>query len=317
MMPAVEVERYWRIRMRFEDESLEKDAWRKNEVGLWYGAWTAADLEAALLSPDPAKHLSNLPEQRQVGWPDPTITPAYFGTIRRFRKMEKADWVWVYYDGALHFAHPCEDLTDDPEFNRKREKFKVRSVTEKKSFRLSQLPNSFLLLPSAGRGNIHELDANGMRPLLAILAGSCDEEEARSRIEQLPLSGWLDILGPKAWEAICEGYLILQRGFVTTGLRIGGTLRWFDIVGRDRRGVRILAQCKKHPHPCPIDPTFLEGCEAFPAAEPIYFAYGGCDSDALPVRLKVITRKTIEQWLESDHVGKEYAKWLREGDRRE
>ena len=39
--------RYWRIRMKYGGEELTREAWERNEVGIWYGSWTAEELESA------------------------------------------------------------------------------------------------------------------------------------------------------------------------------------------------------------------------------------------------------------------------------
>src|SRR5581483_6676759 len=62
---------YWRIRMREGEFSTDhsQEAWDRNEVGIWYGAWSAEDFAKAESSKDVAAYLSKLPEQRALGWP--------------------------------------------------------------------------------------------------------------------------------------------------------------------------------------------------------------------------------------------------------
>ena len=38
--------RYWRIRIKYgADENLTRRAWEMDEVGIWYGAWGAAEFD--------------------------------------------------------------------------------------------------------------------------------------------------------------------------------------------------------------------------------------------------------------------------------
>jgi hypothetical protein len=81
-------------------------------------------------------------------------------------------------------------------WNRNGEILKYRRITDEKTFRIGSLPDCFRLLPSAGRGNSHEVHGTNRR-LVQLLAGSRTEEEADSVIRGMPWRDWLDILA--AW----------------------------------------------------------------------------------------------------------------------
>jgi hypothetical protein len=308
--------------MKIHGKSLEADAWTENRVGIWYGAWTADDLKIAITKSDVegARWLSDTPHHHEtLGWP---VELRYFQTARRFSDISDNDWVYVYFDNALHFARVDGHIQSDQydALNRDKEVLKFLHLREetRKSFslsRLSDLLDSFRLLPQAGRGNVHEVKGTNRR-LVALLAASMNEEEVAAKVIRIMrsdtwLTDWLALIGPSAWESVCEGYLILKQNFVPTGLRVGGTLKTFDIVGRDfQTGAQILAQCKKDDKPMPIDSSFVEACTACePPPNAYYFAYGGCVSGS-----DAITRvdgTKMEKWFKEEQDGKRYASLLR------
>jgi hypothetical protein len=297
----------WRIRMKFGSEPLEKQAWERDKIGIWYGAWQASDLKKALDSHDPAGYLTGLPAQQNVGWPDPSIG-AYYKTISRFVNIQECDWVWTCFDHRIHFGHASPEIADDPDFARKQETFKYRTIRDKKSFDLAYLPDSFLLLPSAGRSNVYQLNPEGQGKLINMLASAADQNEVTRKLSGLDLTALLDFLGPATWESVCEAYLIRTEDFLPAGLSVGRTLQNFDIVGRDKMGRRILAQCKKDVHWHAVEQEFIQAGDAFPDARLFYFAYGGSSTDKLPPNTEVLTREHIVRWLAKNP---DYAQWLR------
>jgi hypothetical protein len=127
----------------------------------------------------------------------------------------------------------------------------------------------------------------------------------------MPLDEALDVLGPTAWESLCEAYLTIEHGFVPTGLATGRTLPGVDIVGRSttQSGARILAQCKKDPRRGGIEKEFLKAIADLPKnGMAFYFAYGGCDGSVAP-RIKMIDKETIQQWSKTKS-GQRYFRWL-------
>lgn len=81
-------EKYWRIRMRYTGDKENRDyseaAWKRNEVGIWYGAWSATDFASAIKNEKPediligsqVKHnyLGKLVEIRSTWLEDSTIS---------------------------------------------------------------------------------------------------------------------------------------------------------------------------------------------------------------------------------------------------
>lgn len=306
----METSRIWRIRLKRAEEEFTAEAWARDEVGIWYGAWAHQDLHRALdQGKNAAEFLSLLPQQQELGW---RVSKSYVDTAVRFSGISASDWVFVYFDERLHFARTCSDLQSAKShpLNGGGEIFKYRSITDKKSFRLAVLPDCFRLLPSAGRGNVHEVHETN-RKMVDLLAVCENEDQAATIIVNMPLKDWLAVLGPTAWESLCLGYLILEHGFVPTGLAVGHTLPIFDIVGRDRHGHRILAQCKKNPWRVCVDDRFLEAaCRSSEADLYFYFAFGGCSGE-IPQSIRVMSNVDIECWLASHPAGQRYLELLR------
>ena len=68
--------RYWRIRIKYGSyENLTRDAWERDEVGIWYGAWTATDLQTALKSESSLTYLSTANSERGLAWKVPFREP--------------------------------------------------------------------------------------------------------------------------------------------------------------------------------------------------------------------------------------------------
>ncbi len=82
-----------------------------------------------------------------------------------------------------------------------------------------------------------------------------------------------------------------------------------DIVGRSQRsGTRIIAQCKKHPEPEPMEAKFQAFGAKLPSCDSaFYFAYGGCSSVA--GRIQIVDRALALKWAETAK-GKGYLKLL-------
>jgi hypothetical protein len=300
--------RYWRIRMRAFDRDWTREAWERDEIGIWYGVWSAEDFRRAMdrrQTADPVQYLSNVPKQAALGW---VPTKAYIDTARRFAALDTNDWVVVYFDEALHLGRPTGELesrADHPRNLASGEVFKFRKVSAKKMFRLSLLPDPYRLVPPAGRGNVHEFGETN-RKLVEYLASSADEGEVTTKISKLSREDWLDLLGPSGWESLCHAYLILRDRFVPTGLMVGRTLPLFDIVGRTEEGKRVLGQCKKAPYAVAVDEEFLRACSEYPSeALFYYFAYRGCAN--APKWLRVVTRDDIAKWLDEDPRGQWYS----------
>lgn len=274
-------------------------AWSRNEVGIWYGAWSAMELDAVAKMPNSevATRLSNVPAQRSLGWEVPV---SYVYTARRFTDIGFNDWVVVFFESSLHMARMCSDVKSDAHhtLNRGGELFKFRNIVHQKSFRLNRLPDSYRLIPSAGRGNIHQYNGTNWY-LVHMLAESKGEKEVSSKLSAMTIQERLDLLGPEGWESFCLGYLIIEEDFLPSGLCVGRTLNTLDIVGHDWNGTQILAQCKKSSGPMDIPPDFLEACsDVRGRAKLYYFAYGGCLNT--PDWIRVFSLEDVKKWGQTE-----------------
>jgi hypothetical protein len=305
----MEEPRYWRIRMKYgAEEELTREAWNRDEVGIWYGAWGARDWPAALVSENPLSHLSRINRQAGLQWDMPAN---YFSLVERFISIETRDWVLVYVDNCLALAHVCSEMRSSKHhpLNREGETFKYRKIEGKKSFSLDRLPDAFRLLRAAGRGNVFQPRGSG--ELVKLLGAASHESDVAVLLGAKDLSAFLELLGPTSWESVCHAYLSFEHSFVPTGLRYGGTLPDFDIIGRrSTDGARILAQCKKNPHPVVIEDRFLSAVgESRKGQLAFYFAFGGCVGE-VPAHVKVIDRTTMANWSKT-RSGARYFRWLR------
>ena len=295
---------YWRIRLKAgEYGDFSRNAWDRDEIGIWYGAWTPNDLVAASSGSSTrgeiASALNALHAQRELGW---NVSVGYVDTARRFKDISEEDWVVLYLNetqelGLARVQGPLRLSPKHPLNLANGELFKYRRISDKKTFKLSRLPDVYWLLPTQGRGNVHQF--NNMWEHVKLLAEYPNEDAINRAFSEKPFDGLLDILGASAWESFCFAYLILEEDFVPTGLSIGRTLPTADIIGRRRNGSHIFAQCKKHPTAQSIDPEFRRLNESLSVDDSaFYFAYGGC-SDEVPNNIRVIDRDFALQWSET------------------
>lgn len=300
---------YWRIRMTYSPtgEDVSKAAWELGLVGIWYGAWNASDLDAvaSLSAKDAAEQLSQLPSQKKLGW---RLNAGFVQTARRFASITRDDWVFTYFDQAVHLGRLVSGILAkaDKQFARQGELFKVRKVSHQKSFKLGELPESFRLLACSGRSNIHQVPSTEL--FVSILAASNTAQEVSMRFGRLDWKQWLDALGPKGWETLCLAYLILEVGYIPTGLGVGSTLPDFDIVGRDQHGKVILAQCKKSPNRYHLNERERTAYIKSPNTVMFLFAYGG--ADAVPTWVKILSANDVAAWFAESPNGKLYRRLL-------
>jgi hypothetical protein len=295
-------------------EDVSREAWQQNYVGIWYGAWTHANFvetsAGGVSDAEVAARLSGLEAQKTLRW---NVRACHVQTARRFYAIEDHDWVFTYFDQAIHLARIGEALPEPiAAFGRDGELFKARCILDRKSFRLQDLPEAFRLLPCAGRGNVHRI--HGGLSLVEILAQSNDAQDVLDRFSNLDWTDLLPALGPKGWETLCAGYLILEAGFVPTGLGVGGTLPDFDIVGRNRDGKLVLAQCKKTPGIYNVDDATRKAfCGASDQADRILFAYDG--AAGVPGGVRLFTKDDFGAWFEHCPKGQQYRRMLMLADR--
>jgi hypothetical protein len=288
-------------------EDLNRHAWERNEIGIWYGAWGATELNTALQGEDPLTYLSKVNKKRGLDW---EISANCLNTAKRFSSISPRDWVLLYFEGTICLAHIRGEVRTSPdhELNRKGELFKYRKINSKKSFSLNRLPDAFRVLRSAGRGNVFHPRGGG--ELVKLLGDAETESDVTKALKSKPLDEALDLLGPTTWESVCHAYLAMKHQFVPVGLATGGTLADVDIAGRRRRdGARILAQCKKNPNPDAIAEGFLEAIADLGKNDmAFYFTYGGC-SGTVPSRVTVVDRDAIRRWSKTGP-GARYFGWL-------
>lgn len=307
----------WRVRMKVGgDTDFSTAAWDRGEAGVWYGAWSADDWHAAIsINPaHPSSVLRDLPVQVALGWGDRLDLSA----VRRFEAIGSRDWCVVYLKDrreiALAHLEPGLWSEDDHPLNQdygggRKEVFKYRRMSDRKSFKVAHLPDAYRLIGAQGRsGNVHRFHA--MRSHVRLLAEQRDEAGVRRALGALSLSDLIESLGASAWESICTAYLILEHGFVPTGLSIGLTLEAVDIVGRRvNDGAHVLAQCKKDGHSVAIEESFLSAVEAQGAGcQAFYFAFGGCHGD-VPDHIRVVGRDEMLAWTDTER-GRRYRDFL-------
>ena len=306
--------RIFRIRGKDADDiDHSKCAWEKHQVGVWYGAWSPEELKEAIKrchkeGKDAAlEYMNNTPNQQRLGW---EYTPWFFDTCQRFRGItKKEDWVVVYFEDTLCLGQLCSgiQIQRDHELNNLNgELFHFRHVINQKCFPLTELPDSYRLLASAGRSNVHQHNPIYTQ-LLKILAKCSNPQEVREAYASMATDVWLDFLSPTEWESLCLGYLIIEYDYVPTGLLPGRTLSIYDLVGKTRDGCRILGQCKKSSGPYNVTEDFLTPCRNERSSRHIlwfWFSYGGWDED-LGYGIKLVDKTCIKTWLDTGQ-GQQY-----------
>ena len=307
----------WRVRMKVGgDTERSTAAWERGEAGLWYGAWSAEEWRGAISSrpSDPWSILRDLPAQRALGWGDRLdLSPAV-----RFEAIGPRDWCVVYLKDrreiGLARLEPGLRSDDDHPLNHdygggRKETFKYRRMVDRKSFKVAELPDAYRLIGAQGRsGNVHRFHA--MRTHVRLLAEQGDAAGVRAALNALSFGDLIEALGASAWESLCTAYLILEHGFVPTGLSTGYTLEAVDIVGRRvSDGAHVLAQCKKDGHSVAIEESFLTAIEAQGAGcKAFYFAFGGCHGD-VPDHVSVVGRNEMLAWTGTER-GRKYKDFL-------
>jgi hypothetical protein len=307
----------FRFRMNFGPggKDYASEVWNEGFVGIWQGQWDPEDLIEACnscrlikgyVTPKAlARALNELISSRGV----PSDISAEGGRVAlRFDEMVAGIWVFTFFDRAIHMAQIAGDeLRVLPQFNHNGDIFKAKPIMTKKTFRLAELPPSFLLLPSAGRGSVHEVPSCSV--LLKLLIDHGSASEVTAAFDALPWDIWIAALGPKGWESLCLGYLIQEYNFLPTGLSVGGTLADFDIVGRLRSGEPVYAQCKGDPRLHYITPDEEEAFASLPDGKKFFFARSGVNRE-LP-GVTHLDEPRIVEWLTHSEAGLEYFRLLR------
>lgn len=301
------VEKVWRVRMKYspEEKDYSSTAWKHGEVGIWYGAWSVEDFEEARNRKEGSieDHLNRLPTQRELIRlnAQATVRKREIDTVKRFfgiasnnnEAMSENDWVVVCSDDDnetnIHLGRlkgspknkKGHALNLRPSENAVKEFWKFREVIDRKSFRLSALPDFYRLIPQYGRqGNIFQFRGNYLNAI-NVLVRCRNVAEVQNEFKDMTLDQRLNLMGPEIWEALCLGYLIRVKNFVPTGVSVGGTLKNFDMVGCNwEDGAKIYAQCKKDQDPKEVEEGFYSAASDVKRVNPnaivYYFPYGAC-----------------------------------------
>jgi hypothetical protein len=312
----------YRIRMKFgtDGQDFAKSVWEAGLIGIWFGSWDIYDLYAAYAGYRPKKNheVTNAEIEtyinallRDRGLPQ-NMVAASVPTIKTFDELEENTWVFTYFDGRLHFGQIADvSPENEPRFDWRQEHFKAKPIKNCKSFLVSKLPDAFRLIASAGQQTLHKLKSH--KKLVSILISARNEDDVLAQIRDLTLPEWIDALGDKGWESVCTAYLILEHGFLPTGLLIGGTLADFDIVGHDLHGTPLYAQCKKCPHRYIFSPEEKAVFNRLPAtAKKFFFPYAGPE-EWPTMDVSVISYKQMGDWFESTENGRRYRDIVRMG----
>lgn len=307
----------FRFRMNFGPggQDFASEVWNEGFVGIWHGKWAPDDLYEAsdscrrtngYVTPKAlARALNELIESR--GGPS-DISAEGARAALRFDELDANEWVFTFYDRTIHLAQIAGvDPVVLSHFNHNGEIFKAKPIKNKKAFRLDELPPSFLLLPSAGRGTVHAVPSCSI--LLTLLTEHESVSEVTAAFDALPWDTWITALGPKGWESLCFGYLIQEHMFLPTGLSVGGTLADFDIVGRLRSGEPVYAQCKGNPTMHYITPDEEEAFASLPDGRKFFFSRSGVDRE-LP-KVTHMDEARLIGWLNDSETGREYLHLLR------
>lgn len=312
----------YRIRMKFgtDGDDFAKKVWDQQLVGMWFGSWDVNDLYEAYDAYNPQHHdrVTNVEivthinaQLLQRGLPQ-NMQADFVHSYKVFDELPEDTWIFTYFDDTLHFGQIANiNPRNEPAFDCQQEHFKAKPIKNSKSFKVAELPDAFRALVSAGQGTLHKVPS--YEKLTAILIKAADSDGVVELVSALSLEDWMDALGPKGWESVCTAYLILEHGFVPSGLLIGKTLADFDIVGHNLAGIAIYGQCKKNPVAYKNLDAHRRTFERLPeGALKFFFPYAGPD-EWPGAGVTVISYKSLRAWCETTENGKRYEKVLRHG----
>jgi hypothetical protein len=143
------MEQFWRMRFKCNGRDFTSESWTKNLVGIWYGAWRSDEFDSLSHrcedDSELCRKLTEINAQRGLEW---EVKNSMLKTVWRFWGMkESSDWVFTQYDGCLHVAQIAQGTPFDVAgFGCDKEVYKARPITNKRSFRLSLLPDCFRVL---------------------------------------------------------------------------------------------------------------------------------------------------------------------------
>ena len=299
--------RFWRVRLKCNENDDTKAIWSAGLIGIWYGPWAASTLDEFI-----KLKLSDEEVFSRLSIGNSWLKKRALKTIWTFWELrESVDWVFTSFAGSIHVAQPTSAPFDQDRFAHGSERLKARRVGNVKSFQLSLLPDCFQLLAAAGQGTLHQV--HGTRRLVELLCKSRDESDLMERWAALSLATKIEALGPRSWETLCEAYLIIEEGFVPVGLGVGRTLPVFDLVGRSRTGTHLYAQCKGDRNEVQISDQFLSQSRQLPPDQRkvFFFAYKGVTTPPeIRKDVTVLTNENLLSWRETTERGREYLNLL-------
>jgi hypothetical protein len=301
-----------RFRMRFGNagEDFASRVWDAGYVGIWYGSWLPEDWMAASEVCKAEGTSTPLAVKEKIESFGRSISGDGVHVAKRFDDLPQGAWVFTVFNRSIHLAQLGDqrDLFELlPQFANEGETFKARRVTNKKEFPLDQLPPSFLLLPQAGRSDVHQVQS--CSTILQLLVEHQTAADVCVAFDALDWDTWLSALGPEGWETLCFGYLIQEYGLLPTGLSVGQTLADFDIVGSLRSGERVYAQCKGTPEVHVFSEREKAAFSPTPGIGKFFFARRGV-AERMP-SVEHLDQQDLVRWLNTTDTGMEYRHLLR------
>ncbi len=281
-----------------EGKPFTPELWDESLIGVMFGTWT---IDYVLTDGDLDKSkvtFERLRKHPPEGEPD--YKKNWSGGAYRFLvQMNAGDKVVVEFGDALHIATVTDEFEKDPNptLRGKKEHFKCRRIGNKKRFAIENLPSSYRLISGTGRGAVQRI--NAYRPLVELLDRCDSPEEVTEECRKMPTERFMRMLSPKQWETICAEYLRDTEGVRPLLLAIGSTLKDIDIYRVNRRGEKVLAQCKNDATKRRAETIeeWANNLAASPEDILYFFARGGVERQVRASRCTVVDGEEVLSWL--------------------
>ena len=306
---------HWFMRMKQGSggEDFAPKLWNRSLIGVMFGTWTIEHVRDDGDGIEESKITHEWLSQYKTK-NEPTYKKSWSDSARRFLlEMSEADKVVVEFEGALHIATVTDEFKGNPDSVRPEheEHFKCRRISKKKDpFPLEELPSSYRLISTTGRGAVQRIKA--FEPLVEMLDQWDRPEEVTEACRDMSTEKLLEVLAPKQWEAICAEYLRDTEEVRPLLLAVGSTLKDVDIYGVNSKGKRVLAQCKNDAKARDARSIneWLDNMVAKLEDELYFFARGGVKGDIDANRCTVVDGTRILAWLRSRSDYEEHLKTL-------
>jgi hypothetical protein len=273
-----------------------RDVWEGGAIGIMFGAWSAEDVIRLDGEVDVTKVTL---EWLRDSCPRPTVwlKSRDFAQVQAFLlKLAVGDGVVVAFDGALHAGVVTPGLRTYPGVHQG-ERIKCRPVVDTRRFDIRELPAPFRLLRSTGQQTIQRIWA--CAPYANLLLASRDARDVVDRLAATSTANLLGMLTPAQWETLCEEYLRDEVGYRSLLLRAGLTLPDVDLVGIDRNGRRVVAQCKNDPAVRPAATADAWARIHGGRVDVVFFFNRGGFSGEIDSPVHLVDGPMIAKWLES------------------